>query len=165
MFMTLTLRFIAALVILIASLGAVTFIRRRIGSCTCHDESHCDGSAGRPRGHDPSYLAGAQVDANELLIALQSAGVAVWDLEIRQSAKYIAKPKYPYILGSDGAGVVAAVGAGVTRFKVGDKVYAYCWDNPKGGFYAEYVVVSTNCVAPLPKNVSLDDAGVLGASG
>jgi NADPH:quinone reductase len=106
-----------------------------------------------------------RVDANEILIAVHSAGVAVWDLEIRQSAKYISNPKFPYVLGSDGAGVVAAVGPGVTRFKVGDQVYAYCWDNPKGGFYAEYVAVPTNCVAPLPNNATLEDAGVLGASG
>ena len=105
-----------------------------------------------------------KVDANEILIAVHTAGVAVWDLEIRQTAKYV-KPKFPYILGSDGAGVVAAVGPGVSRFKVGDQVYAYCWDNPKGGFYAEYVAVPINCVAPLPKNLSLDEAGVLGASG
>lgn len=106
-----------------------------------------------------------RADADEILIAVHSAGVAVWDLEIRQSAKYINKPRFPYVLGSDGSGVVTAIGPGVTRFKVGDKVYAYCWDNPKGGFYAEYVAVSTNCVAPLPKNVTVDDAGVLGASG
>ena len=106
-----------------------------------------------------------KVDANEILIAVHAAGVAVWDLEIRESAKYISNPKFPYVLGSDGSGVVAAVGPAVTRFKVGDQVYAYCWDNPKGGFYAEYVAVSTNCVAPLPSNVSLDAAGVLGASG
>jgi NADPH:quinone reductase-like Zn-dependent oxidoreductase len=106
-----------------------------------------------------------KIESNEILIAVHAAGVAVWDLEIRESAKYIANPKFPYILGSDGSGVVAAIGRGVTRFKVGDKVYAYCWDNPKGGFYAEYVAVSTNCVAPLPHNVTLEDAGVLGASG
>jgi NADPH:quinone reductase-like Zn-dependent oxidoreductase len=105
-----------------------------------------------------------RLDANEILIALHTAGVAVWDLEIRQTAKYV-NPRFPYILGSDGAGVVAAVGPGVKGFKTGDPVYAYCWDNPKGGFYAEYVAVAINCVAPLPNNVTLDDAGVLGASG
>ena len=104
-------------------------------------------------------------DANEIVIAVHTAGVAVWDLRIRESLQYISSPRFPYILGSDGAGKVAAVGLGVTRFKVGDSVYAYCWDNPKGGFYAEYVAVSANCVAPLPKNLTLDNAGPLGASG
>jgi NADPH:quinone reductase-like Zn-dependent oxidoreductase len=69
------------------------------------------------------------------------------------------------VLGSDGSGVVVAVGSGVTRFKAGDAVYGYCWDNPKGGFYAEYVSAPSDCFAKLPKGVSLDAAGALGASG
>ena len=105
------------------------------------------------------------VEANEVLIAMQSASVAVWDIPIRKSLAYINKPKFPYILGSDGAGRVAAVGPGVTRLKVGDAVYGYCWDNPKGGFYAEFVVASQDCISVLPKGLSLDAAGALGASG
>ena len=104
------------------------------------------------------------VDAGEVLIAVHAAGVASWDIEIRQSLAYV-KPKFPYTLGSDGSGVVAAVGSAVKRFKVGDEVYAYCWDNPKGGFYAEYVAVPADCVSKLPKGVSLEAAGALGASG
>ena len=105
------------------------------------------------------------VDANEVLIAVHFAGVAVWDTQIRESLVFINKPKFPYVLGSDGSGKVAAVGSSVTRFKVGDAVYAYCWDNPKGGFYAEFVAVSSDCVAKVPKGISLEAAGALGASG
>jgi NADPH2:quinone reductase len=106
-----------------------------------------------------------KVGENEVLVAIHSAGVAVWDLHIRNTLAYINKPKFPYVLGSDGAGKVAAIGPGVTRFKVGDPVYGYCWDNPKGGFYAEYVAAPADCFAPLPKGVSLESAGALGASG
>ncbi len=106
-----------------------------------------------------------EVGANEVLIAVHTAGVAVWDADIRQRLVYIAKPHFPFVMGSDGAGLVAAVGPAVTTFKVGDAVYAYCWDNPKGGFYAEYAAVPANCVARLPKGVTLDNAGALGASG
>jgi len=105
------------------------------------------------------------VDAGEVLIAVQAASVATWDISIRNSLAFINKPRFPYVLGSDGSGTVAKVGAGVKRFKVGDAVYAYCWDNPKGGFYAEYVAASADCVAKLPKGVPLDAAGALGASG
>ncbi len=104
------------------------------------------------------------VDANEVLIAVQTAGVAVWDLQIRQSMQWV-KPRFPYVLGSDGSGVVVKVGGAVTRFKVGDSVYGYCWDNPKGGFYAEYVSAPADCFAKLPQGLSLDAAGALGASG
>ena len=105
------------------------------------------------------------VEANEVLIAVHSAGVAIWDIQIRKSLVYINKPKFPYVLGSDGAGTVVAVGPGVTRLKGGDAVYGYCWDNPKGGFYAEYVVASQDCISKLPKGMSLEAAGALGASG
>ena len=105
------------------------------------------------------------VDANEVLIALHSASVATWDIQIRKSLAYINKPKLPFVMGSDGAGIVVAVGSGVTRLKAGDQVYGYCWDNPKGGFYAEYIVASQDCVSKLPKGISLEAAGALGASG
>jgi NADPH:quinone reductase-like Zn-dependent oxidoreductase len=106
-----------------------------------------------------------EVGAGEILIAVQTAGVAIWDADIRQRLAFASKPLFPFVMGSDGAGLVAAVGSGATRFKVGEAVYGYCWNNPKGGFYAEYVAVPANCVAHLPKGVTLDNAGVLGASG
>ena len=104
------------------------------------------------------------VDAKDVLVEVHSAGVAVWDLQIRSTMQWV-KPRFPYVLGSDGSGVVVAVGAGVTRFKAGDAVYGYCWDNPKGGFYAEYVSAPDSCFAKLPKGVSMEAAGALGASG
>jgi NADPH:quinone reductase len=106
-----------------------------------------------------------EVGADEILIAVHTAGVAVWDADIRQRLMYASKPHFPFVMGSDGAGLVAAVGPAVTRFKVGEAVYGYCWDNPKGGFYAEYTAVPSSCVARLPKGVTLDNAGALGASG
>jgi NADPH:quinone reductase-like Zn-dependent oxidoreductase len=122
-------------------------------------------SPGGPDALQVRTLPVPAVDANEVLIAVHAASVASWDIEIRQSMAYISKPKYPYTLGSDGSGVIAAVGSAVKRFKVGDRVYAYCWDNPKGGFYAEYVAASSDCVSKLPQGISLEAAGALGASG
>ena len=104
------------------------------------------------------------VDAKDVLVEVHSAGVAVWDLQIRNTMQWV-KLRFPYVLGSDGSGIVVAVGSGVTRFKAGDAVYGYCWDNPKGGFYAEYVSAPSDCFAKLPKGVPLDAAGALGASG
>jgi len=106
-----------------------------------------------------------EVGASEVLIAVHTAGVAIWDADIRQRLAYISKPHFPFVMGSDAAGIVAALGSAVTTFKVGDAVYAYCWDNPKGGFYAEYAAVATNCVARIPKGLTVDTAGALGASG
>ena len=69
------------------------------------------------------------------------------------------------VLGYDGSGVVAAVGSRVRRLKIGDKVYSYNWENPKGGFYAEFVAVPADKVAPIPKRLDLRHAGAIATTG
>jgi NADPH2:quinone reductase len=105
------------------------------------------------------------LDAGEVLIALDTAGVGPWDAEIRAGWYPGRKPRFPLVLGTDGAGIVAAVGARVRRLKVGDKVYSYSWANPKGGFYAEYVAVMADRVAPIPKRLDLEHAGAIATTG
>jgi len=83
----------------------------------------------------------------EVLIALYAAGVGVWDAEMRAGWWPEDQPRFPLVLGSDGAGVVAETGAKVRNFHTGDRVWAYEFINPKGGFYAEYVAVDTKHVA------------------
>jgi NADPH:quinone reductase-like Zn-dependent oxidoreductase len=75
------------------------------------------------------------------------------------------RPRFPLVLGTDGSGRVAAVGARVRRFEVGDRVWAYSFPNPKGGFYAEYVVVRADKVAPVPRPLDLEQAGAAAATG
>jgi len=102
--------------------------------------------------------------ADEVLIAVNTAGVATWDAAIRQHPESIKHSRLPLVLGTDGAGTVAAVGAQVRGFKVGDEVYSYSWDNPQGGFYAEYVAVPAKLVGHVPKGMSLKDAGAIGTT-
>ena len=106
-----------------------------------------------------------QIGAKDVLIAVRTAGVSVWDADVRQRLLYVSKPNFPLVMGTDGAGLVAAVGSTVATFKVGDAVYGHCWDNASGGFYAEYAAVPATCVARVPKGVSVDSAGALAASG
>ena len=47
------------------------------------------------------------------------------------------------------------------RFKIGDQVYSYAWDNPKGGFYAEYVASPAETAAPVPAPLDLAQAGAI----
>src|SRR6516162_1926067 len=73
---------------------------------------------------------------DEVLLRVESAGVGVWDPFEREgefAKMFGVKPTFPYVLGSDGAGTIAAVGAGVRRFKEGDHAYALALINPKGG--------------------------------
>jgi NADPH:quinone reductase-like Zn-dependent oxidoreductase len=53
------------------------------------------------------------------------------------------------------------VGAQVHRFREGDHAYAVALINPKGGFYAEYAVVKADNVSPIPKKLSVEQAGVM----
>jgi NADPH:quinone reductase len=97
--------------------------------------------------------------ADEVLIEMSTAGVGPWDIDVRERLDYWKNRKYPLVLGVDGSGTVAAVGSAVRGFKVGDAVYAYVWDNPRGGFYAEYVAVAAKAVGHVPPGMSLRDAG------
>src|ERR1700682_1576951 len=105
------------------------------------------------------------VDAGEVLIAVDTAGVGPWDADIRQGFYASRKPHFPLVLGFDGAGIVAAVGSRVRRLKVGDEVYSYNWDNPKGGFYAEYVAVPATKNAHIPRRLDLREAGAIPITG
>src|SRR5215469_17145239 len=97
--------------------------------------------------------------ADEVLIAVHTAGVASWDVYVRQHPDELKHSHFPLVLGTDGSGVIAAVGAQVRGFKPGDEVYTYSWDNPQGGFYAEYVAMPAKLVGHLPPGMSLRDAG------
>jgi NADPH:quinone reductase-like Zn-dependent oxidoreductase len=105
------------------------------------------------------------VGPSDVLISLDTAGVGPWDLDIREGLYPPRKPRFPMVLGVDGAGVVMAVGSRVRRFKIGDWVYSYNWANPKGGFYAEYVVVPADKVGRVPKRLDLEHAGAIATTG
>ncbi|WP_290311054.1 quinone oxidoreductase family protein [Halomonas maura] len=108
------------------------------------------------------------IDSDEVLIRLEAIGVGVWDPWEREGAfhqlfreRYGVEPTFPYVIGFEGAGTVAAVGADVTRFREGDRVYADRHINPKGGFYAEYVAVVADHVVPIPDGLSVEEAGAM----
>ncbi len=94
---------------------------------------------------------------NHVIIALEYAGVGVWDAEQRAGSWGAVKPGT--IMGADGSGTIAAVGSHVTRFHVGDRVYSYSYGNSTGGFYAEYVGVPADRVARVPAHLEMKVAG------
>jgi NADPH:quinone reductase-like Zn-dependent oxidoreductase len=101
---------------------------------------------------------------DEVLLRVEAAGVGVWDSYEREgefAKMFGTTPRFPYVLGSDGAGTVAAVGERVRRFKEGDRAYALALVNPKGGFYAEYAAVKADNAAPIPKTLSVEQAGAM----
>ncbi len=106
-----------------------------------------------------------EVDKGEVLIKMHTAGVGVWDADMRAGWSPSGHTRFPLVLGTDGSGKVAAAGSHIRRFKIGDPVYAYSFDNPKGGFYAEYVAVAESHVSAVPKGLNLEEAGAIPATG
>ncbi|MEH2044146.1 quinone oxidoreductase family protein [Nostoc sp.] len=105
------------------------------------------------------------VDAGEVLIRVEVAGVGVWDAMEREGELVYNEVHFPRVLGGECAGTIAAIGDGVERFAVGDRVYAQNFMNDKGGSYAEYVVVSEKTVAPMPNGLDMLMAGGLPIAG
>ena len=98
------------------------------------------------------------VGASEVLVRVEAAGVGVWDPFEREGGfakEYNVQPTFPLVLGSDGAGTVEAVGDGVQSLKKGDRVYGIALMNPKGGFYAQYIVLKETNLSRIPVKAKL----------
>lgn len=107
-----------------------------------------------------------EVGPKEVLIEIGSAGVGVWDADVRNGSwRPYGRPKFPLVLGTDGAGVVLAKGRQVRNFQIGDRVWAYHCANPKGGFYAEYIAVDADHVGQVPTGLAPHEAGAGATTG
>lgn len=122
---------------------------------------------GGPRELTLHVLPVPEIGDDEVLINLVAAGVGPWDADIREGwwPDGALRPPFPLVLGTDGAGTIAAVGAAVDRLKVGDRAYAYSFASPKGGFYAEYVAVAADRAVHPPALLDLQQAGAFATTG
>jgi NADPH:quinone reductase len=105
-----------------------------------------------------------EILSDEILVRVESAGVGAWDpLELEGYFEQIRKqkPSFPYILGSEGAGTIVAVGEEVSKFKEGDHMYGFSSFDGKSGFYSEYAVVKADGASLLPAGLSLETAGAM----
>lgn len=92
----------------------------------------------------------------QVLIRVHAAGVSPLDTYVREQSHGAPTPSLPYIPGFEAAGVIEAVGEGVTKFKTGDRVYV----NTFLGAYAELIVHDAESVYPLPDCISFAQATV-----
>jgi NADPH:quinone reductase-like Zn-dependent oxidoreductase len=103
--------------------------------------------------------------AGDLLVRVVAAGVNPIDWKMRSGAMAAHMPKsFPMTLGSDAAGVVTALGGGVSGFELGDEVCFYA-EFARGGTYAEYVAVDASQVAKKPRTASFAAAAALPMAG
>ncbi len=95
-------------------------------------------------------LPDPQPGPNQVVIRVHAAGVNPVETYLR-SGTYPVKPNLPYTPGSDAAGVVEAVGPGVTGVREGDRVYT---SGTLTGAYAERTLCSVSQVHLLPEKVT-----------
>jgi len=105
------------------------------------------------------------VGSRDVLIAVDAAGVASWDAEMRRGWSPYGKPRYPLVLGTDGSGRIAAVGSKVRGRRKGERVYSYSFAGSKGGFYAEYAAVPASRVGRVPRRLDATRAGAVATIG
>lgn len=99
-----------------------------------------------------------ELKPNEILVEVHAAGINPIDNMITTGIfKPILRFKLPAIMGSDLAGVVTEVGSSVTRFKIGDAIFANVFDLGTGSI-AEFAVVPENVAAPKPANLDFVQA-------
>jgi alcohol dehydrogenase len=102
-----------------------------------------------------------QAGPGELLVEVHAASVNPVDFKIRDGMlKMIIPFGFPLILGNDLSGTVKAVGAGVTRFRPGDAVYARM-DKRRIGAFAEFAVVAEADAAAKPTNLTHVEAAAV----
>ncbi|GAC1309430.1 MAG: zinc-dependent alcohol dehydrogenase family protein [Vulcanimicrobiaceae bacterium] len=99
---------------------------------------------------------------HDLRVALRAAALNPADYKIRRSGGGVAADRFPIVLGADGSGTVAAVGAAVTRFAVGDEVY-FCNGGFAGipGTYATETLVDERFAARKPVSISHIEAAAV----
>lgn len=103
----------------------------------------------------------ARPGPGEVLVRVKAAAANPMDWKIRGGElKLMTGRKFPRGLGHDFAGVVAAVGDGVTRLAVGDEVLGGAGLKAAGAF-AEMVVAAEKAVVPKPANLSWEQAAAL----
>jgi NADPH:quinone reductase-like Zn-dependent oxidoreductase len=104
----------------------------------------------------------------EVRVRVHAASVNGFDLAVANSyLEGMMEHRFPVVLGKDFAGIVDAVGPGVSDYQVGDRVFGVVTQPYLGdGSFAEYVTVPTAVgIAPLPDSVDFVQGAALGLAG
>jgi NADPH:quinone reductase-like Zn-dependent oxidoreductase len=120
---------------------------------------------GRPDVVHTENVPVPRLGKTEVLVRVAVAGVGTWDPDLVAGTFQDARVRFPRVVGSDGAGTVVAVGAGVEKFAIGDRAYGWGFGNAKGGFFAEYAAIKESDLAPVPGGISIEEAGALAVAG
>jgi len=97
----------------------------------------------------------------EVVVDIHAASVNGADYKVRLGDGRYRLSKFPHILGRDFSGVISAVGAGVSEFKLGDAVFGVT-DQGIEGAYAEKIAIKAALVARKPASLGHAEAAALG---
>ncbi|MDJ0638265.1 MAG: NADPH:quinone reductase [Paracoccaceae bacterium] len=106
--------------------------------------------------------------AGEVLVRLRTSGVNPSDIRARAGGRPgVTEPPFPVIIPhSDGAGIIDAVGAGVSQARISERVWIWNGQWQRAfGTAAEYIALPSEQAVPLPEHVSFEEGAVLGIPG
>jgi len=117
-------------------------------------------------GRDVLYIADVEIPqpaVGEVLVEVRAAAINPGESSIREGYLHDRFPStFPSGEGTDLAGVVSAVGEGVTSFSPGDEVFGWSWQRSS---HADYATVPAEQLVPKPAGVSWEAAGSLAVAG
>jgi len=102
---------------------------------------------------------------DDVLVKVRAAGLNPYDWHFYRGDPYLVRLttglrhlRTPRVAGADFSGTVAQVGASVTGFSIGDRVFG---EQPKGGALAEYVTAPAENIAPMPDSLGFEEAAAV----
>lgn len=106
-----------------------------------------------------------ELEKNQVLIKVKATSINPIDWKLREGYLQQKYPwDFPIILGWDVAGVIETVGEDVTKWQVGDKVFARP-QTTRFGTYADYTIVNANLLTKIPADISYKEAAAVPLAG
>lgn len=102
----------------------------------------------------------SEIQSDEVLVKVEAFGVGIHD-------RYFipADVKFPYIIGSEGAGTITDLGSQITDFKKGDHVIFTTILQDQGGCWAEYAIAKQTVLISLPDNLTFAQGATVPIAG
>lgn len=119
-------------------------------------------SFGKPTVFQYKEISKPELKPGHVLIQVKATSVNPIDTKVRAGAVPAVAPEFPAVLHGDVAGLVSAVGEGVTEFNIGDEVFGCAGGfRGTGGALAEFMLADVDLLAHKPKNLTMEEAAAL----
>lgn len=119
-------------------------------------------SFGKPSVFQYKEISKPELQPGHVLIQVKATSVNPIDTKVRAGAVPAVAPEFPAVLHGDVAGLVSAVGEGVTEFNIGDEVFGCAGGfRGTGGALAEFMLADVDLLAHKPKNLTMEEAAAL----